>query len=182
MVVLCEKVMYNTPYTKETCAKKKYKRQSELKKTPQKNKLNLKGENLTMAKQSETLQKQWIKHVKAWNKEKFGKSECLGCYNIKPLADIQEFILKCINENVTYDVLDNMPSIKTYSSKGMTELQHILYLIEETDKLLFDSCCGIFTSVIFDEYNIEYGVEGLLEIIDNYIEWKDLNNSKKLMA
>ena len=62
---------------------------------------------------------------------------------------------------------------RTYSSKEMNEFQNALYLIRETDKLLFPNGEQYLASIIYDEYDQTKGPAGVIEIIRQYVNWVD---------
>jgi len=91
------------------------------------------------------MKQQWIKYVKTWNKEKFGVAEYLGGKNNEPLADQVDYIVRCIRETVTSEKFP-----------------------------LSEDVCDTIISIIFDGYNIEHGIEGLLEILKSFVKRTDL--------
>ena len=117
-----------------------------------------------------TIQGKWVRHVRAWNKEKFGKRECWGCFNEKQLSDIQTLIVDSISEHISEEIKPSFPIKFSYPKKNMDEFKKLIFLIEKCEELLFEDGSHFFTSIIFDAYNIKYGAEGLLKIIGNFVE------------
>lgn len=115
-------------------------------------------------------EKTWISYVKRWNKEKFDTEECLGCSQKESLEEMKDYIIRCINDEIDKSQLASFPISYTYSSKGKTEAERLIYLVEESARLLNHA---FMCSIIFDGYNIKHGAKGLLEIIAHYVTWVD---------
>jgi len=110
----------------------------------------------------------WKEYIDARNKKLFPNEEHKFNHH-GTLAEIQDYIKRCIG-----DVLDEnieLPLTREFSSKGMTEFQKLTFLIEETEKALNNNC--FFATIIYDEYRIEDGTQGIYEIIESYIKWID---------
>ena len=119
----------------------------------------------------EEIKTQWIEHVKRWNKETFGEEECLGCKNNASLASIQKYLTQSIEDYLGHK---NFPVKASYSSQGMSEFQKLIYLIEETEKILFEDGYRVMMSIIFDAYNIKHGIKGVLEILNHFVIWNEI--------
>ena len=127
----------------------------------------------------ENIEKEWIDYVKNWNNGHFETYECLGCGNHEPIEEMKDYIVRCIKSEFDETVFENYIIPKhTYSSKGMTQIEEILFLIRETEKKLFEGHT-FMTSIIFDGYNIKYGLQGVREIIGCFINWVDTDKEGK---
>jgi len=125
----------------------------------------------------ETLQERWIDYVKKWNKERFGKAEYLGGQQ-KTLHDTKKYLVAI--DDLLGEERTSFPIESEYSSEGKTELETLVYLVNESANALDSKQEGWHTSVcsiIYDGFNISYGKEGLLEILSKYIKWSDINKS-----
>jgi hypothetical protein len=84
-----------------------------------------------------------------------------------------DYVFRCISELLDKDF---KPIQRTFSSKGMTEPQAVLYLIRETDKLLFPSGDGFVYNIVYDNYKELAGTKAILEILRQFVNWKDTEN------
>jgi len=120
---------------------------------------------------------EWIEYVKAWNNDdRFPEDTgvCLGCSKNCTLEITLENIKRQIKDHLCR--CKKLPLERTYSSKGMNEFQKLIFLIEQTAKeVLGDDMSKVMISIIFDEYNIALGHEGIYELINNYVLWSDIN-------
>ena len=78
-------------------------------------------------------------------------------------------------ENSIHELLGEnfAPTTKEYSSGTMNEFQNMIYLIAETDKILFPRGEGFMATIIKEEYDRSKGTQGVLEIIRKYVNWID---------
>jgi len=123
----------------------------------------------------ENIIKLWSTHVSIFVKSNYGKGAELFYHGDEPLEQRKDFIIRSINEHLEHKNVKT-PITRTYSSKGMTEFQKLIFLIEETERVLFSKENRFMCSIIYDEYNINHGTQGLYEIIGHYINWIDTNN------
>ena len=80
------------------------------------------------------------------------------------------------------DKFDEIPRL-SYSSRGMNEQDKVKHLVEKTDNLVFPNGEQFLASHIYSEYNIdEHGVDGIYEILSNFVEWNDTNALTKEVA
>ena len=86
-----------------------------------------------------------------------------GCYIVRSLRTVLP--------------ADFQPIHRTYNGFGMTELERMNYLLEKTDKILFGG--KYLRSIIDDEYDKKQGSKGVLQIIDRFIKWTDLDQYKE---
>ena len=124
------------------------------------------------------LKNEWTNFVKQWNEKEFGEAECLGCKNKDTLEQTKRYIIASIKEDYNHSLFNNyvVPK-KTYSSKGMSELEHIIFLIEETGKILFPDTPRVML-IIFDSYNIKHGLQGIYDILGEFVKWVDLDDKQ----
>ncbi|MCL2229259.1 MAG: hypothetical protein FWC00_05550 [Firmicutes bacterium] len=119
---------------------------------------------------NKTLQEQWITHVKQWNYERFGVAEYIG-HRQKTLDEAKQICFNAINEFLKEEKI-TYPFKQTYSNKGMTIIQEMIYLVERTANVLGQPTLHSFLcSIIYDGFNIKHGKKGLLEIIGRYVKW-----------
>lgn len=120
--------------------------------------------------------KEWNENAKAWTQKKFGDNECLGSNKLEQLDEMIDYIVRCLKEDYDHTIFENyLVPTREYSSKEMTELQELVFLMEETGKLLFPEMPDRVLSIMFDCYNIKYGTHGVREILNHFIKWKDTN-------
>jgi|GEM_PF-2670310 len=87
----------------------------------------------------------------------------------------KDYVIRCIK-----DLIDN-PNFKTiqgktFSSKGMTEIQVVRFLIKETDKIIFQDdkdWIGVVRNIIYDNYKETTGAKEIIEIIQHFVNWID---------
>lgn len=117
------------------------------------------------------IKKQWTEYVRKWNTEKFGKEyeQCLGDESRDTYSDAKDYIMRCIADEEHLETM-KLPLKRTYSKQGMTELQELTFLVEETAKELNHP---FMASIIYDSYNIAHGAEKLKKIIGYYVDWKE---------
>ncbi|MCL2756331.1 MAG: hypothetical protein FWE45_04755 [Firmicutes bacterium] len=113
------------------------------------------------------LEAQWNNYVTERNLRLF------PCEDYQPshresLEKIKDYIRRSIDD--FFGKTFELPLSHHYSSDGMSQFQKLIYLIEETGKLLQHD---YFATIIYDEYNITDGVQGLYEIIGYYVNWRD---------
>ena len=120
-----------------------------------------------------TFKKQWNEYEKKMIEDNFGKDAELIKHKEKAAFDAMMFIIKSITDLLDDEQLTQIPFTMEYSSKGMSEFQDYIYRIEQTNKLLFPSGENFFSTLIFDEYNINHGLHGLHLIIDYFVKWND---------
>jgi len=83
---------------------------------------------------------------------------------------IKDYIIRQINDFV----VNKTPLDLTYSNKGMSEFEKIIFVIEQTEKTLFPNGEQFMSTIIYDEYNMANGPEDLFNIIEQYIKWIDI--------
>lgn len=133
--------------------------------------------------QKENIQAQWhayIAAIRQWD-------ENIESRDTKQAdADLQFPTEKCLETNKRQikiyldDVIDKsikLPLERTWSSRGRTEFQNLIYIIEQTDRVFFSGDERYFSNIIYDHYNIEHGVQGIYDIISCYIKWVDVDVS-----
>ncbi len=95
-----------------------------------------------------------------------------GWYKYEPVRhdneeDMQDYITESIRELV------DIPR-RTFSSAGMTETQKIEFLVRETEKIVFPQGEKFLSSIVYDEYNFDFGTQGLMGILNSFVHWQDL--------
>lgn len=123
-----------------------------------------------------TFEEQWKKHVKQRNAEIFDKKSDIHKPNNKDPFHKTMFIINRVVELMEEEQKKQVPFRKEFSVKGMTKFQEYINKIEKIDKLLFPRGGNFFSSIIFEEYNIEHGLQGLDVIINHFVKWQ---NSEK---
>ena len=97
--------------------------------------------------------------------------------------DLNENTLRVIEGNIT-DLLEPnfKPIKKTYSSKDKNQLQVLVHLIQETDKIVFPNGEGFIASNIYDElteYGYSKGLDDLIGIVKKFVHWEDTNKEEE---
>jgi len=115
------------------------------------------------------LKTEWEKYVRERNIRLF-PNEDQSPIPAKDRDSSKEYIIRSIDELI--EIPQVITPTHSYSSKNMTEFQKIIFLIEETNKILFGED-NFFATIVYDEYDIENGIQGINEIIANYVNWVD---------
>ncbi|MCL2756057.1 MAG: hypothetical protein FWE45_03345 [Firmicutes bacterium] len=92
-------------------------------------------------------------------------------YDIEQTNKNLSFISRTIKELLGRDF---QPITKEYSSHDMNELQNMVYLIEQTDNILFPNGEKYIAQIIKDEYDRSKGTQGVLDVINKYVKWVDI--------
>jgi len=114
-----------------------------------------------------TINIEWKKYVNDRNKKLFQGEEHQSVTQ-ESKEEITNYIMRCINEDLDRNL--KIPLTCNYSSNGMSEFQKLTFLIEQSGKKLSHD---FFATIIYDEYRIEDGTQGIYDIISNYVNWID---------
>ena len=132
-----------------------------------------------MTNKNNRLVEQWASHVSARLKSRFKPEEVDDPLEYNPKQNFAETI-DYMKRQIDEYVLDSKqsqtlpkPQTKEYSSKRQAEFENIVYLVDETEKLLFPDGEQYMSNLIFDEYNMDWGTKPLREILARYVVWLD---------
>jgi len=70
-----------------------------------------------------------------------------------------------------------LPLQMSYKSNDMNEGQNTMFLIRESDKVLFPNGERLFSHIVTDDFNKDRGAKNNLEIIRKYINWIDIDGA-----
>ena len=123
-------------------------------------------------KTQENIVEQWNNYVSNYKKANFGEFEWPVYRSNETLDEKTDYIIRSINNYLSDNPIE-IPLTREFSGKGMTEFQKLIFLTEETERALFPEDNRFMCSIIYDEYNIEHGIQGLYDIIGRYVKWVD---------
>ena len=116
-----------------------------------------------------TLKTQWNAYTSARAKRLFpDQEEYQPCNRQDSLEQIKDYIHRSISDSIERNL--GFPIVTNFSSEGMSEFEKLTYLIEKTGDMLGHAH---FANIIYDEYRIEDGTEGIYDILQTYIKWID---------
>jgi len=115
----------------------------------------------------------WEQHVKNKVKEIFGENAELNTPSINTAIRVRKFVNRSVRGMMERKQVPLLPYKKTYSAKNMSKFEKLIYLIGETEKILFPGGDRYFSTLLYDEYPIHLGIDGLFEIINIFVEWTE---------
>ena len=121
--------------------------------------------------------KKWTTYTQAYITNMMdnpNEDECSYKSNDMKPKDLQNYIIRSIEDTLDERVLEKLPLTGFYTSEAMSELDKLIYLIKETQKLTMP-CHSFMESIIYDLYDINNGTQGLYDIISRFMIWTDVN-------